>query len=332
MARKTATHNDDQGEPRLMGGGGVDDDQQIELSLRPQVLREYIGQKKVKDNLSIFIKAARARGEALDHVLLNGPPGLGKCITADSWILTDHGLVPFHSLLPDSMTADSSQPLEIGVYGLNGLEITSHVYANGLSPTRRILTESGFEIEGTPNHPVLVATPAGPQWKRLGELSTDDYVAIARGTEIWGQAQSTTWMSDRPNEIRKRNEEHVRRLHQELSWSLGRPSAAIELRHAASHGLSRNTHLPTIAQRIGLPLSDGRSILTVSNPWTLVSGPSDIDTVPITLDADLAYFLGVLVGDGHFERASNHPAFNITCGEPEMVEELQRISLKHFSY
>ena len=65
-------------ESRLVGGVAVDDEQQIELSLRPQVLREYIGQKKVKDNLGIFIKAALARGEALDHVLLNGPPGLGK--------------------------------------------------------------------------------------------------------------------------------------------------------------------------------------------------------------------------------------------------------------
>ncbi|MGE0132330.1 MAG: Holliday junction branch migration DNA helicase RuvB [Blastocatellales bacterium] len=67
---------------RLVGGVALDDDQQIELSLRPQFLREYIGQKKVKDNLGIFIKAARARGEALDHALLNGPPGLGKTTLA----------------------------------------------------------------------------------------------------------------------------------------------------------------------------------------------------------------------------------------------------------
>ncbi|MFN0123474.1 MAG: Holliday junction branch migration DNA helicase RuvB [Blastocatellia bacterium] len=58
-------------------------EQQIELSLRPQMLREYIGQKKVKDNLGIFIRAARARGESLDHVLLNGPPGLGKTTLAN---------------------------------------------------------------------------------------------------------------------------------------------------------------------------------------------------------------------------------------------------------
>src|SRR5262249_29866089 len=82
MARKTVTHNDDQSESRLVGAAVIEDDQQVELSLRPQILREYIGQKKVKDNLGIFIKAARARGEALDHVLLNGPPGLGKTTLA----------------------------------------------------------------------------------------------------------------------------------------------------------------------------------------------------------------------------------------------------------
>jgi Holliday junction DNA helicase RuvB len=67
---------------RITDGDAIDDDRQIELSLRPQLLREYIGQRKVKDNLGIFIKAAIARGEALDHVLLNGPPGLGKTTLA----------------------------------------------------------------------------------------------------------------------------------------------------------------------------------------------------------------------------------------------------------
>lgn len=77
MAKKRST-TDNSEENRLVGAENVDAEQQIELSLRPQYLREYIGQKKVKDNLSIFIKAAIARGESLDHVLLNGPPGLGK--------------------------------------------------------------------------------------------------------------------------------------------------------------------------------------------------------------------------------------------------------------
>ena len=67
---------------KAVGGEPMDDEGQLELSLRPQWLREYIGQTKVKENLGIFIKAARARGEVLDHMLLNGPPGLGKTTLA----------------------------------------------------------------------------------------------------------------------------------------------------------------------------------------------------------------------------------------------------------
>ena len=58
------------------------EDVDIEYSLRPKMLSEYIGQEKVKENLKIFIEAAKARGESLDHVLLYGPPGLGKTTLA----------------------------------------------------------------------------------------------------------------------------------------------------------------------------------------------------------------------------------------------------------
>src|SRR5215813_9175498 len=70
-------------ENRIIAAGAEgDDEKQFELSLRPKWLREYIGQTKVKENLSIFIQAARKRGQALDHVLLYGPPGLGKTTLA----------------------------------------------------------------------------------------------------------------------------------------------------------------------------------------------------------------------------------------------------------
>ncbi len=69
-------------EDRMISGELQGEDLQIEQSLRPQVLRQYIGQGKTKRNLSIFIEAAKMRDEPLDHVLLYGPPGLGKTTLA----------------------------------------------------------------------------------------------------------------------------------------------------------------------------------------------------------------------------------------------------------
>ena len=60
----------------------TNEDVGIETSLRPQYLREYIGQEKVKSNLKVYIEAAKERGDSLDHVLLYGPPGLGKTTLA----------------------------------------------------------------------------------------------------------------------------------------------------------------------------------------------------------------------------------------------------------
>jgi len=64
--------------PRVISPENSAEDTEIEGSLRPQTLHEYIGQDKVKENLAIYIEAAKRRSEPLDHVLLYGPPGLGK--------------------------------------------------------------------------------------------------------------------------------------------------------------------------------------------------------------------------------------------------------------
>jgi Holliday junction DNA helicase RuvB len=70
-------------EDRILSGVPDPEDLGVEPSLRPQRLEEYIGQKKVIDNLRVFIRAARERRESLDHVLLFGPPGLGKTTLAN---------------------------------------------------------------------------------------------------------------------------------------------------------------------------------------------------------------------------------------------------------
>src|ERR1700712_4924790 len=68
-------------EERTVAPGRAEEDG-AEISLRPQTLAEFVGQKASRENLAIFIEAARSRGEALDHVLLHGPPGLGKTTLA----------------------------------------------------------------------------------------------------------------------------------------------------------------------------------------------------------------------------------------------------------
>ncbi len=80
-----ARYSDEERGARIVSGAASDDDVRLDASVRPKRLDEYIGQKRVKENIGIAIEAARSRGEALDHVLLYGPPGLGK-----NYPCTDH--------------------------------------------------------------------------------------------------------------------------------------------------------------------------------------------------------------------------------------------------
>jgi Holliday junction DNA helicase RuvB len=80
--KKAVARRDEHAPERIVSGAPLDDDARLDASVRPKTLDEYIGQKRVKENIAIAIEAARTRGEALDHVLLYGPPGLGKTTLA----------------------------------------------------------------------------------------------------------------------------------------------------------------------------------------------------------------------------------------------------------
>lgn len=78
-------------ENRMVSTGAIGEDAETEISLRPKAFDEYIGQEKAKDLLKVYIDAAKGRGDALDHVLLYGPPGLGKT-TLSGIIATEMGV------------------------------------------------------------------------------------------------------------------------------------------------------------------------------------------------------------------------------------------------
>src|SRR5688500_19775792 len=78
-----------------LSGTPTEEDRQYDLSLRPSKLAEYIGQTKAKENLRIYIAAARKRREALDHVLLTGPPGLGKTDRKSTRLNSSHLVISY---------------------------------------------------------------------------------------------------------------------------------------------------------------------------------------------------------------------------------------------
>ena len=160
---------------------------EFDRSLRPKTLDEFVGQRRVREQLGVFIDAARHREEALDHALFAGPPGLGKCVTPDTMVFTTHGMEPIGEL--GHVGGESWQPITRPIAGLYGVRTADYFYDNGDGPTLRVTTRSGYRVEGTPNHPLLVRGSDGRlQFRRLSELRSGDEVAIRLGAQVFGSS------------------------------------------------------------------------------------------------------------------------------------------------
>jgi predicted Ser/Thr protein kinase len=117
-------------------------------------------------------------------------PSDPKCVTGDTLVLTDKGLQSMEDIffqLPQKPREDEFVPYETTILGINGPEKASKFYCGGFQPIYEVETNLGYTIRGTANHPLLTLTPGGEAvWTKIGELQPDSYVALARGSQIFG--------------------------------------------------------------------------------------------------------------------------------------------------
>ncbi|SNY55935.1 Holliday junction DNA helicase, RuvB subunit [Paractinoplanes atraurantiacus] len=161
----------------LVSADAGDEDLDAEASVRPRRLAEFIAQHRVRDQLDLLLKGAMGRGAPPDHILLSGPPGLGKPVQVDALVLMVDGS---RRRLGDVVVGDqvitrTGEPAEVLA-----------VHEQGELDSVRIRTASGREVVAAPDHPFW--TTEG--WVKAGDLTPADVVAnvlepetVADGTE-----------------------------------------------------------------------------------------------------------------------------------------------------
>src|SRR5437868_12091160 len=142
------------GVERIQTAPAYGSDEDLDRSLRPQRLADFVGQAAVKDQLAVFIEAARGRGEALDHVLLAGPPGLGK--TSLAQIVASELDVPFVQTAGPALERKG----DVAAF-LTALEPRSVFFVDEIHRLNRALEETFYPAMEDHRLPITVGQGAG---------------------------------------------------------------------------------------------------------------------------------------------------------------------------
>jgi Holliday junction DNA helicase RuvB len=160
------------GADRIQAAPAYGTDDELDRSLRPRRLEDFVGQRAVKDQLAVFIEAARGRGEALDHVLLAGPPGLGK--TSLAQIVAQELEVPFVQTAGPALERKG----DVAAF-LTALEPRSVFFVDEIHRLPRALEETFYPAMEDRKLPITVGQGAGA---RVVTLDLPDFTLIGATT------------------------------------------------------------------------------------------------------------------------------------------------------
>jgi DNA mismatch repair protein MutS len=233
-------------------------------------------------------------------IILTGPNMSGKCLSGETLVFTERGIQRLHDLAPPDAPLNAFSPIDTRVQTRDGVQRATQFYSGGEQATIRLTTRLGFTLEGTPDHKVWTRREDGSEgWTRLGDLRPGDWVALARGFECWGnQTELPTF--DPPSlrfpPLREGNRVRVK-VAALREWDCGSPCLQ------------------------GEPKGGGQK--------TFIHPREQECKVPTHLTPDLAYWLGLLIGDGTITYRN---AIVFSTKDPFLAEQFCELSERLFGY